>query len=78
VWLIQSLTDFSQSEAKTKVDCSQHSKETTAGSFNFLHMGSVTMSDVLPCYKGSVWLILDMPCPLGTVACQKVTGVQSH
>jgi hypothetical protein len=25
---------------------------------------------MLPCYEGSVWLILDMLCPLGTVAGQ--------
>jgi hypothetical protein len=28
------------------------------------------------CYEGSVWLILDMPCPLGTVAGQKFVGFQ--
>jgi hypothetical protein len=26
---------------------------------------------MLPCYEGTAWLILDMPCPLGTVAGQK-------
>jgi hypothetical protein len=43
--LVKSLADFSQSEAKTKVVCSQHSKETTAGPFQFLCMGP--MSDVV-------------------------------
>jgi hypothetical protein len=42
--LAKSLADFSQSQAKTKDFCSQRMKETTAGPFNFLHMGP--MSDV--------------------------------
>jgi hypothetical protein len=60
--LVKSLADFSQGEAKTKVVCSQHSKETIAGPFHFLHMGP--MSDVAMLYEGSVWLNLDIPCPL--------------
>jgi hypothetical protein len=42
--LAKSLADFSKSQAKTKVHCSQHTKETTIGPFHFLHMGP--MSDV--------------------------------
>jgi hypothetical protein len=38
--LAKSLADFSQrSQDKIKDDCSQHTKETTAGTFHFLHMG---------------------------------------
>ncbi len=44
VSLAKHLADFTQSQAKTKVVCSQHTKETTAGPFHFLHMGP--MSDV--------------------------------
>jgi hypothetical protein len=61
--LAKSSEDFSQSQAKTKDVCSQRTNETTAGPFNFLLMGPMSM--MLPCYEGSVWLILDMPCPLG-------------
>jgi hypothetical protein len=43
--LAKSLADFRQSQAnKTKVVCSQHSKETIAGQFHSLHMGP--MSDL--------------------------------
>jgi hypothetical protein len=43
--MAKSLADFSQFQAKTKkVVCGQHTKETTAGPFHFLHMGP--MSDV--------------------------------
>jgi hypothetical protein len=40
----RSLADFSKSQAKTKVVCTQHTKETTVGPFHLLHM--VPMSDV--------------------------------
>jgi hypothetical protein len=43
--MAKSLADFSQSQAKTKVVCGQHTKETSAGPFHFLHMGP--MSDVV-------------------------------
>jgi hypothetical protein len=41
---VKGLADFSQSPAKTKVSCSQHTKHGTAEPFHFLHIGP--MSDV--------------------------------
>jgi hypothetical protein len=37
--LAKSLADFSQSQANTKIVCSQHTKHGTAEPFYFLHMG---------------------------------------
>ena len=43
----KSLTDFSQSQAKTKVVCSQCTMQTTARPFHFLHMGPMSDVDML-------------------------------
>jgi hypothetical protein len=41
------LTDFSQSQAKTKVVCSQHTKQGTAEPFHFLHIGPMSDGTML-------------------------------
>jgi hypothetical protein len=57
----------SQSQAKTKVICSQLTKHGTAEPFHFLYsMGPI--SDVTILRRLCMWLILDMPCPCGAVA----------
>jgi hypothetical protein len=45
--LAKSLADFRQSQAKTKVACSQHSKETIAGPIPFYHMGPMSVVTML-------------------------------
>jgi hypothetical protein len=48
------LVEFSQSQANTKIVCSQHTKHGTAEQFHFslwVHWA------ILQCLEGSVWLI---------------------
>jgi hypothetical protein len=66
------LADFSQSQAKTKVVCSPSTpRKPLLGHF----ISSIWVQWViLPCYEGCVWLMLDMPCPLGTAAAGQKFG----
>jgi hypothetical protein len=58
-----------QPEPSQNQDCLQPA-QTTAGPFDIFHMDP--MSDVTMLCRLCVWLILDMPCPLGTVAGQSL------
>jgi hypothetical protein len=73
--LAKSLADFRQSQAKTKVVCTQHTKHGTAEPFHFIHMGPMSDDTMLrrPCVA-----YLEAPCPCGTVAGQNVWQISAR